>query len=80
MCGIFETVSTFLVQFSSVQYISHDKTQKSSHSGSHFCDDFNYWVHANCNDVKDKEYCELQDQDDDIPWLSVVQIHTVEPR
>ena len=34
-----------------------------------FCDACDHWVHANCNGVKDKEYCELQEQDDDIPWF-----------
>ena len=38
-------------------------------SESHFCDACDHWVHANCNGVKDKEYCELQEQDDDIPWF-----------
>ena len=34
-----------------------------------FCDACDHWVHANCNGVKDKEYCELKEQDDDIPWF-----------
>ena len=34
-----------------------------------FCDACDHWVHANCNGVKDNEYCELQEQDDDIPWF-----------
>ena len=34
-----------------------------------FCDACGHWVHANCNGVKDQEYCELQEQDDDIPWF-----------
>ena len=25
--------------------------------------------HSNCNCVKDKEYCQLQEQGDDIPWF-----------
>ena len=34
-----------------------------------FCDACGHLVHVNCNGVKDKEYCELQEQDDDIPWF-----------
>ena len=34
-----------------------------------FCDACDHWVHANCNGVKDKQYCELQEQDEDIPWF-----------
>ena len=40
------------------------KNQKAS-----FCDACDHWVNVNCNGVKEKEYCELQEQDDDMSWF-----------